>query len=396
MVKISKIAFYGITLGFITACGTPQPLDSIRDRVGDIEAIYPAVSLWYADGSPEFEQECRDYDQASAFHYCSINSPYMVGDWLAEQLKTTYQFQYVGAYEENFDYQLHLTTANYSNENAGDYAGAIVSGVSLLLVPMKETYLQKSEVRVMWRDLELARFDYEFSIENSIGLFSDTSAADKDGGTEIAVALLHDLADSPAFEAEYLYQQLDASDYHNQLQKPEVIGDFYYEDMALIPDPLYGTQIRYVHPLFNFDYIDVFVYPIHSTDWSDLPTTLDEEIESFRYEMDNAVAQEAYASVELAEAEPINWQSPTGEELVGRKVIGSMTLNDGDIYDTYMYLFSQGDKLIKFRSSFLRSENPPPEIEEDILQALAEFSVPEESAYMQQVRANAQRQEKKR
>ena len=382
-----RFAFYLSAILLLVACGTPQPLESIRDRISNIEAQYPAVAVWYTDGSNAFEAECREYQNASAFHYCTVNQPYIVGDWLSEQLEGSYQFQYVAPYEEGYDYQLHLTTANYSNETAGDFAEALISGSSLLLIPMKETYLQKSEIAVVWRDVELGRFNYEFPVESSIGLFSDTTAAHKYAGTELAVAFLNDIANTDIFDAEYLYKELGASDYPADLQYPEAIGDFYYEDMAVLPDPLYGTLVRYIHSTFSFDYIDTFIYPVRSAEWSNPEEALDSELDNFYAEMETA-AESDEADVQnmaLQEAESIIWPTNNGE-IVGRRVIGSINIENGDIYDTYMYLFNQGDKFIKFRASFLRSENPPPNIEADLQIALNEFVVPDESEYMAQLR----------
>ena len=179
-------------------------------------------------------------------------------------------------------------------------------------------------------------------------------------------------------------KQLPASDYEKLLVYPEKIYAMEFMSKHQFDDPLYGIQLRYAHTFSRDDILDVYVYPIPSTNWSDKLAVLKAATDAVLNEISYAVEQKHYQSAKPGEVQPI--------QLAGKKGMKTpldLVFDSGARYKSFVYLFIQEDKFIKLRFSLLlgNGEGLP---SEDLLaeELLTNISVPPESAYMHDKRAS--------
>lgn len=384
MKPLARQCLLGLTAAaLITGCASPKvtPMQSVVTAPND---KFPAVSVFYKTPSKKLAQECSTFDDSSTTNYCHVNT-IQKAEFEKKLIESKY-FEDVHSHVQDIEYNVLITTAEFKHEGAAELSQAVVAGLTLLMVPTKTTSRVKTEVAVLWRDIPLKLYEYELPLERHVSILSPNAiqAGIQIMEADLATRFLKDAEKDRVFSAAFLNQQLKATDYEKELIHPQQIGDFVFQGQHIYPHPLAGTQLRFRHKLFDFDYIDAFVYPIRETDWSNTEKALASEVENFRKEVELAQREGLTKNVSLGATESISWDWGNNN-YKGKKISGTVIGKDNEEYRTFMYLFAKEDKFIKFRASFVKTENEP-NIEEALKQSLAQFNVPKESLFMARLR----------
>jgi hypothetical protein len=167
---------------------------------------------------------------------------------------------------------------------------------------------------------------------------------------------------------QFLFQQVKASDYFNELSVPENVAGFYRQQMQLQQDPTRGTLVRYEHEEFPSAIIDVYVYPIVKHDYQDKH----QELMYLELTKDLQVIE---AISEHRDIKTIN----IGEiSSIENGMVFEVHADDGieEMY-TSQYIFVQEDKFIKF------SANMPAQFSDTMVQeVMSSIAVPPPSEIM--------------
>ncbi|GIX21920.1 MAG: hypothetical protein KatS3mg121_0703 [Gammaproteobacteria bacterium] len=181
----------------------------------------------------------------------------------------------------------------------------------------------------------------------------------------------------------------DASDYVNDLVFPAQTEQLVMVERFVYDSPLLGVKLGYRRKDPRGDLVDVFIYPIRASRWSeeDAALVLDTAIRGVLEEIEVASRIEGgYELLGEARIEPYRLQSG-GAVYEGRHLVVPARFSDGYEYDSHVFLFLQGDKYVKFRCRIPRSEFTrgvaPDYAVREILPALR---VPPPSPWMQRLR----------
>jgi hypothetical protein len=344
----------------------------------------PAVSVFYKSPTKKLKDECATYDAASPLSHCRFNL--LKKDDFEEKLRESKYFEQVHSHVKDIDYNILLTFANFNHEDSGELSNAFVSGATLMMVPLKTASRVKAEIVVLWREFPLKMYEYDVPMEIRHSILNPDAAADGIAAlqTGLVARFLKDVERDQVFTGAFVNRRLQATDYEQELGYPKQIGDFQFQGQYIYPHPLAGIQLRFRHKLFDFDYIDAFVYPIRQVDWSNIRSALATEDENFRKEVDLGLREGMMKSIVLDKSEALSWES--GHQIFnGIKISGKVLGNDEETYRTFMYLFTREDKFIKFRATFVQTENEP-NIDDAVRQSLSQFVVPRESLFMAKLR----------
>ncbi|TQV87557.1 hypothetical protein [Aliikangiella coralliicola] len=171
---------------------------------------------------------------------------------------------------------------------------------------------------------------------------------------------------------------LASSDYENNLVYPQSVYSLQFVTQKTFDDPIWGTQLRYAHIFSENDIVDVFVYPIAATNWDNEVATLMHENQKVLDEINEAVKRKHYKAVKVEKTGEIKFG-----EWQGVKSSLDLTMNDGKLYRSFVFLFIQQDKFIKVRFSLLKGKDLGLPDENVIARELiTAITVPAESAYM--------------
>ncbi len=368
---------------FLTACANNNPYGD--GAANGVIADLPDTAIFYAQPSESLRDECLEFKDQSLLHYCKGNA--FTLNELADALEASGRFRDLSPRNFNPDYRILITSAAFQIDDANSMTNAIVSGASLMLVPMKVETTLKAEFTIMWRGHVVDHFSDEIPVDFKFSLFTSQEAYDQKVAKAMADVLLKGIDERGSLDAEYLVEALDASDYAAELKIPENVAEFRLTEANISRDPFLGSMVRFNHEQFAFDQIDVFVYPIRDTDWSDASEVIGGEMENVRAELKFVEEQGDINSVDLGEADLLHWKTDSENTIVGFMDGYYATDRSGRVY-TSCYVFLKGDKFVKVRASFPQSEedaslSAPDEFVRALIPAI---TVPEESRFMARIR----------
>ncbi len=315
------------------------------DTPSDVRQPLPPIAFYGKDKSPEFRSLCDAQ---------GCENDYQLGIQVLKSLRLKGHFTKVSYDDEQLDYAIHLAVSE--------------------IAPDTERRV-RAEFVVTWKNVQIAQYTFHSPFD------------DERRAAENLVSQLIDAArDEGVFSGEYLYQSLAASDYKNQLIYPTQVGDFVYVDQHIYNHPLEGIQLNYVHNMFEFDRYDVFIYPIRRVEWSDVNETLADELSLIAKEIETARKQGVYDSIEIVDS--FNTQIKSAGRTLNGKSLSLKASSDGKTFNSYVYLFSQQDKFIKFRISYQTSEQmvSEPNATAFVEAVLPHLKVPAESKFMTRLR----------
>ncbi len=368
---------------YLTACANNKPYGS--GPASDVIADLPHTGIFVTQLSDSLRDECLEFKDQSLLHYCKENSFEL--NEVYEALNASGRFASVFPRDFNPDYQILISSAAFQFDDADSMANAIVSGASLMLVPMKVETTFKAEFTVMWRGNILDKFSHEIPVDFSFSLLTSQEAFDQYVAKAMADVLLKGIDEHGSMSPGHLVETLEASDYGADLTVTESVADFRLIEGTVYRDPLLGTMLRFNHQQFAFDRIDVFVYPIRATDWRSAPEVIGAEMENIRSEI-NYVEQEGHINnVELSDADLLHWKTGSTNAVVGF-MDGHYVTEQSERMYTSTYVFIKEDKFVKVRASFPKNEDDTSVAAPDefVRTLIPSISVPEESLFMARLR----------
>lgn len=373
--KLASILFFTYWLG--GCASTSSNIQAEYDT--NTEAKFPELSVFYDDPSQRLRQECLSFDAQSALHYCSENTVDTLYYWKA--FEQSNMFDDVSFADKDAEFKVAISTVSLLNETAGDLTNAVVSGASLLLIPMTSESEVRAEVSLYWRDVKLKQFTYQLPHVNTVSLFSDHEKADKDFAASLVSHIIADFQQENVFSSSLIANVLESTDYANDVVFPETISEFEYAGQFAFFDPFLGVMATYLSPEYVNDKIDVFVYPIRSVDLNDSETLLKNEMANVQKEIEYVITKQEWEGLAFSEAQKV--VLPHGDMMLdGIHFGGSYFSELGEESFTSVYLFKYKDKFIKFRASF-----PSQYIGPHIEAVLPKVTVPGESKFMAEARS---------
>lgn len=365
----------------LTACATT---DSSKGRSGSAEPDLPAISIFYSELSDDLREDCEAHKSQSVLHYCEENH-YDINA-LASALKDTGRFESVSYGQVHADYQVLVSSSKKVQDDAKGLANAIVAGASLTLIPLQIEMRLNAEFVVLWRGELVDQFSHEFSATQSSSILKKLEPSPEFVARLLAERLMQDIDQHDPFTPERLAEALKSSDY-SQLDVPEELANYRQIDQYRYRDPFMGNMISFNHSQFAFDRIDVFVYPIRSTDWSNSRQIIESEMENIQAEIQHMEKEGYIKDIELNASRASRWDAEPGETMVGF-MDGQYSNSQSERVYTATYTFVKEDKFVKVRASFpITDEGTDMQAPDDFVQALlTSVSVPEESLFMARVR----------
>lgn len=343
----------------LSGCQSPVK-ESAKLEFESLQTL-PEVSFFASYLSHDIEQQCRQFNQRAPSQQC-IEDP-LAPELYWSALKDTALFEQVHLSKDNQDYEILVSSAGFSQgEKTQVHKQQVVA-----------------EISVTWRNMELKQYQYKLPL-----LISNEENADLITKAEFARLLISQFMQQAhrdgLFSAKFIYAKLKASDYQHDLAVPEQISDFQFSRKHQFTDPLQGVMVRYLHPDFVGDVIDLYVYPIANASWSDAKLTITQELDKVTKEMRGVADSQQMAELKIDDMQELQWNigdksyqgyylSANAQDALQQKIYAST------------YIFVLNDKYIKFTATF------PANIATDFIkQAVPHIRVPQESPLMAQLR----------
>jgi hypothetical protein len=227
------------------------------------------------------------------------------------------------------------------------------------------------EMTTSWRGIPVD--DFNLKVPHSDTL--DATA------TAVLNQWVSSVQENEVFSAERIYKIIGASDYQNQMQLPETIGDFVRSQTALYHDPLQGSITRYLHPDFADAVVDVSVYPVSPFTHPDknLEESLSAEMQIERTQIQTLIEQAQMSDYLISEIQTTELTSASGP-ISGLAMEVALETQIDPVYST-QFLFTQNDKFVKLTGNL-----PKGMMLSLVNESVAQIKVPQESSFMQSMR----------
>lgn len=363
----------------LSACVSNQY--TLGDYNAEQQEKFPPIAVFRMQPSAEFHEQCEAFNRESALQHCRMN-PLGLQYYQAELQKSDL-FHGVGYADRQMPYRLAIAAALYNRETAGEIAGAAVSGLTLMLMPMKSELVLEVQASLNWYDHTLKEYRYQLPYTQFVGLLNGSASQEQEAAQSIVSHLLADFQRDQVFEAAYLYQVLEAENYLADMHLPQEAADFLLDETALFHHPLFGAQTRYLHSSFQFDMIDVFVYPIGTWEWRDLDAVFQREADKVRREIEESAETQNWSNLEFETPRRLQWNTAGGPVVY---FSGTFTDEEQQPYTTHTLIASQKDKFIKLRGTFADTGGTEQRLEPFARALLPQVQVPDESVFMARAR----------
>lgn len=367
-----SVAVYG--------CASSPSIEKLATNQ-DVEIKYPPVSVFWMAPSDDMRSECVKYDESSMLKHCTLNN--FNNSAVGDALRDSNLFESVRLADKNNDYAVVINTLTLVSEDGGDFANALVSGVSLFVVPMVLDMSVKSEVTLFWRGVPIKQYSYDFPLAVTNSLFNQESIDEKFAESLVS-RFLEDAQNDDIFSGQFLSSALQASNYQSNLGLPGRIDNYVYENTFVYRDPFLGVNIRYQHQTDLYVYNDVFVYPIRATDWSDETKILQSEAMNVRKEIELLEKEKLIKVLQFNDNTSVEIPDGTNKR-TGLMFSCSWTNENGQMIVSYIYLFMSKDKFIKVRGS-MPDEFEDYNLDDFVKQVVTSIQVPDEDVFMAKIR----------
>lgn len=372
----------------VAGCMSSNPLPTAFYSTGEGQQ-FPAVAVFAREPGDEVAAAC-------AAARCIEDGA--VRNALYWELRRSQAFAEIGlGNSTDADYALHLSVHRFHTGNqAGEFAQAMVSAATLLVVPATMEQEYRTEITVTWRNAKLAEYSYTTPMNQTLSLFNGPNEVAKREtyvAENVASRFIADAQGDGLFTSDKLYAALKAEDYRRDLKVPEYAGGLRHFSTDVLPDPFAGAQVRFQIPGRRDAAYDAFIYPIRRSDWSDGDAALRAEMENTRKEIELALKAGHFKQAEFAPAQPYRAQSAE-QRNDGLRMAGRVAYEDGQPLRSEVYLFIKKDKFIKFRLTEPDDgEDDPQRRDRFVAELIATLEVPDESLFMAQLRQHARRAE---
>ncbi|BFM10671.1 hypothetical protein R50072_08240 [Simiduia litorea] len=366
----------------LVGCATQNQYTPVTPQTELGQPKFPALQVVNEHPSMAMYQACEAFDTESLMHHCRSNRIGATDMQLAFQKSQRFELHQDTRYSP--DYTLHVATAQYLEENIEGLGNAVVSGLSLMLIPMHQAFVLKAEATLRWRGIPLELITIETPFTQSLTLVNNTTDPHSQMAEAISAALLEQLEAKDAFSVQFLAQRIGTSDYDNALIVPSQVGNYQLDQRAWHRHPLQGALVTYIDKDFQFDQFSLAIYPIKSTDWQHVKATLDKEANSLQKDM-SLEARQQNVELRFSDIKRLVWPV-NGKALDVYHMSAAHQTEAGEPLQTRIYLFLKEDKVV-VSSSTLAGENAPIQAFEAATQQLArDIQVPAESLFMAKLR----------
>ena len=343
----------------------------------------PEISLFYKKASEGFYKECEDFNRSSTQKHCEINNVDLRS--IRDAFQETELFERATLADQTADYKLLITTATYTHNTAEDGTSAYLAGATLLMAPISITQTIKLDVSLEWLGLEVDRRQIDIPFTRKISLLSLNQDTQQDIATSVSSHLLKHFQEEDVFSATLIAGRLESADYNIQLELPETLAPYIRDETHIYHHPLHGAQARYIHEVFDFEVMDVFIYPIRQTDWSDQRHSLSTEAQHFREELMVLQGEGEISNLKFQDEQYHLWSIGDHNLTVIHLPVEFKT-GENINYTSHCYIFIKNDQFIKIRSSFSENTGEAPDVETFTKGIASTIKVPEESVFMAQLR----------
>ena len=382
--KMNVLAF---TLACLSLCAcTPTNNFIVADYNKFFDEPYPPVTVKLLRNNAEFRESCHHYNQQSVLHVCTIDAFDL--SRLFVELASSEQFYQVSYGESQTDYELYISIATYDYSEGSELAQSALAGATLMLMPLAIKTDIKVDAFLAWNGQPLKHYQYDLPFTEKVSLFTAHKDTEGDIAKMLASHLLKDFQKDNVFSPEFLWAELDASNYKRDLVTPKTAGFYLKSEEHQFQHPFQGFHTRYTHADFPIDGIDSYVYPIQHWDYTNKESMLKQEVLNIKEDIDIVMQTNGGSDLTLNEIESITQAGGAGEI---KFLEGSFTNSTGTRIATYASLGIQKDKFVKLRASV---EMTAPQDVKLFKEAFRQFNrdyfsginVPEESLFMFEIR----------
>lgn len=377
-----------LALGFalLTGCATTNQF-TVAEYDDLPDEKLPPVSIYFQTPSDELSEFCSNYDKQSAWHFCATNNVRL--QYFYEEFKNTNLFENVYYAESDVDFNILISVANYSQTSGKSIGQNTLSAATLLIAPLtsKETY--RVDAALVWNGELIEQYQQDIPFVANSNLFTADQNDSADIAKSITSHIVKDFQEKNVFAPENVGKKLNASNYTDGLILPEYSSEYELNSRKVFHNPLYGSLGRYVHEQFDFDSIDVFVYPIRHWALDNSEKLLSRELEIVQKEIniflkENDIPEAHFESPQLYSIDRvINGET---EKLQITSVKGSYIVDNQTQINTVIYLYQLKDKYVKYRASYANDADLTDQIKRFVEVNAQELQVPEESLFMAKLR----------
>ncbi|UTA47071.1 hypothetical protein L1F30_12970 [Simiduia sp. 21SJ11W-1] len=380
-----------LVAALLAGCATKNQYTPIAQAPAFEAGNLPPIAVFTQHPSNALRKACSEFTQQSLMHHCRLNT--VSGEKIQQALYKSGQFSAQDEPQYTPDYTLQLATARYHEEKVEDLGNAVVSGLSLMLVPLLQTFEFHTEVNLRWRGQLLDTFSVTAPFTQSVNLANPQTKFFQQTAEAVAAALLAELSARNSFSPEFLAEKLQSTHYGRDLQLPQSAGNYLLDERLWLRHPLQGTVVNFIHKDFQFDQFTLSIYPLRRLDWHDTEAAIAYEANALQADI-QATAAAHNTEVSFDTPAHLTWKIRNTKVPV-IYLTGKHTGPEGEQLTSRIYILAQQDKAL-LASSTLEGENPPLAGFEQAVQALtAELQVPPESPFMAGLRTELRKQQTK-
>ncbi|MBT1063920.1 hypothetical protein KJY73_10070 [Bowmanella sp. Y26] len=300
------------------------------------EVNLPAVGIFYQQSENQLANWCLQQDNECQLMAVDLNL-------IARQLENTGLFPLV-------------------TQNPGaDY--------EFLLAGVQDDKQIIVDVLLAWQGIPLTTYQYRVPRERQSSFIAEFSK-------DLQLDVLRD----DVFSSGYLAKTLKADDYASDLQVPSQVASFHLSHRLIYNDPFQGSVLTYHNPEFKNDRIEVSIYPIPSSNITDMPTAIAEETDKLRSNLVDFAKQHKLPPLSMTANTAIKW-TQQGRQYQGFYLDASILSADTEPFYAAYFFFVEQDKIVRFTTTF------PSELAINFVkETLPQMQVPAESVFMAKLR----------
>lgn len=275
------------------------------------EPIWPEVTVFHDSPTTETKAACAETND-NAFLETPCQRTFIGLQRYQQALDATGLFQGVTQADRSnpFTVAFAFATIRINKTSAEELGNAVLSGSTLLLIPMKEKSDVTAEVLVAFGGYPLKRYQYELPYERVAGLL--TGDGSKKADSQLVSALtdrfIADAMRDNLFAPAEVHKNLQCSDYLQEFVVPDRIGPYTRGKTTLSTNPLEGATVTYAHNTFQDTEVNMSAYPIFRTQWRDIRGTITDEIAQSRRQLRVAADENDWEPPEFPPIDELSWQ----------------------------------------------------------------------------------------
>ena len=339
----------------------------------------PLPSLLARQPGKWFLESCEAFKAQSDSHHCSLHAVPL--HTIETALRETGIFTAKRRADESRDYRLLIATANYTREEE-KFPGTPVMSLPALL-PSSSTSPASIHVDalLLWRNHPLAEFQYDIPYELQRSLLGTNKDHRQGIAKSVASHLAVDFQSGEVFSTRFLVDRLQTSNYSVDLQAPQRVKEFVFDEAKIYRDPFRGAMLRFHHRQLQFDHIDVFIYPIRDKRRADTTAQLRAEADTIRQDISRARKEKSHSDPHF-ESDTVYKLNTQDRQVDVLRFQSSSTDKYGGAYITHNYLTILEDKFIRVQAPFFDAAAGPYDMDSFVARLLQDIEVPDESQFM--------------